>query len=79
MEGAMRLTEILKRNSVIVLPPTEAFRSKEKDSYRKVIYIKAKEEHELKLCRDMAQNQITRDELLRQINIQFDINPLNLY
>ena len=79
MEGAMRLTEILKRNSVIVLPPTEAFRSKEKDSYRKVIYIKAKEEHELKLCRDMAQNQITRDELLKQINIQFDINPLNLY
>ena len=78
-EGAGKLADILRRDSMIVLPPTEAFRSKEKDSYRKVIYIKSKNEDELRMCRNQAQNQIAKDELLKQINIQFDINPVSLY
>ena len=79
MEGANKLANLLRNESSIVLPPTEAFRSKERDTYRKVIYIKTKNEEELRLCRNQAQVDIAKDELLKQINIQFDINPMNLY
>lgn len=79
MEGARLLVGTMKSSKVLVLPPTDAFRAKEKDHYRKVIYIKSKDTNELKLCRDRAQMIITKDELLKQMNIQFDMNPTNLY
>ena len=63
----------------MVLPPADAFRAKEKDLYRKVIYIKSKDEHLLHVCRENVQHEITKDELLKQMNIQFDMNPVHLY
>lgn len=79
MEAANRLADIMRTEPVIVLPPTDAFRAKEKDLYRKVIYIKSKDEHLLHVCRENVQHEITKDELLKQMNIQFDMNPVHLY
>lgn len=77
--GADMLAEVMRSGKVLVMPPTDAFRAKEKDRYRKVIYIKCNDKNELKLCRERVQKMITKDELLKQINIQFDMNPVNLY
>ena len=79
MEGANRLAASMEMRGVSVLPPADAFRAKEKDYYRKVIYIKCSGEREVRLCREKAQRLITKDELLKQMNIQFDMNPVNLY
>ena len=79
LETAQRLAEIMRTDQTIVLPPADAFRAKEKNCYRKVIYIKSNDVTILKTCREKAQKMITKDEQLRQMNIQFDINPVNLY
>lgn len=78
-DGARYLAHVMKTENVWVLPPTDAFRSKEKDHYRKVIYIKSSDVKALKRCREKAQEKIQTDERLQKINIQFDINPIHLY
>ena len=78
-EAAMQLAGIMKSDKAMVLPPADAFRAKEKDCYRKVIYIKSSDVNALKMCREKAQELIAKDEQLRQMNIQFDINPMSLY
>lgn len=78
-EGARMLALSMKGDGVFVLPPTDGFRAKEKDHYRKVIYIKCNDKCELKACRERARQAITKDELLKQMNVQFDMNPMNLY
>ena len=78
-EGAAVLAETLKGSDVQVLPPAEGFHAKEKDRYRRVIYIKSQEISGLMACRERARDLIRRDGLFRQMNVQFDINPMNLY
>ena len=75
----MQLARVMKSDKIMVLPPADAFRAKEKDCYRKVIYIKSSDENTLRMCREKAQKLIAKDEQLRQMNIQFDINPMSLY
>lgn len=79
LETAQRLSEIMRSEKTLVLPPTDAFRAKEKGYYRKVIYIKSNDLTVLKACREKAQKMIANNEQLRQMNIQFDMNPVNLY
>lgn len=64
---------------VQVLPPADGFRAKERDYYRKVIYIKSNEIKGLIECRNKAQEVIRKDGIFRQINVSFDIDPVNLY
>ena len=78
-EASKMLAMVMKSEDVLVLPPTDGFRAKEKDHYRKVIYIKSNDKNELKACRERARQAITKDELLKQMNIQFDMNPMHLY
>jgi primosomal protein N' (replication factor Y) len=77
--GAGLLAEAMKGADVQVLPPSDGFRAKEKDYYRKVIYIKSKEVNGLIGCRERAQELMRRDVLFGQANVQFDMNPMNLY
>ncbi|MEE1242750.1 MAG: primosomal protein N' [Frisingicoccus sp.] len=78
-EGSRILAETMKTSGVHVLPPTDGFRAKEKDRYRKVIYIKSNDVEGLIRCRRQAQKIAKEDALLKYTNVQFDINPLNLY
>lgn len=64
---------------VQVLPPADGFRAKEKDRYRKVIYIKSNEIKGLMDCRSKVQDLLRNDGMFRQVNVQFDIDPMNLY
>lgn len=78
-EGAILLTGVMTDEEIQVLPPADGFRAKEKDYYRKVIYIKSNEINGLIQCRERAQSLIHSDTLFREMNVQFDINPMNLY
>lgn len=42
-EGAVLLAGVMTDETIQVLPPADGFRAKEKDYYRKVIYIKSNE------------------------------------
>lgn len=78
-EGAVLLAAAMKGAGVQVLPPSDGFRAKEKDHYRKVIYIKSNEIKGLMECRSKAQDMVRNDGLFRKMNVQFDIHPINLY
>ena len=78
-EGAVLLAGAMTDETIQVLPPADGFRAKEKDYYRKVIYIKSNEINGLIRCRERAQALIHSDTLFREMNVQFDINPMNLY
>lgn len=80
-EGAVILAEAMKSagSRVQVLPPADGFRAKEKDRYRKVIYIKSNEIKGLMDCRNKVQELFRSDGMFRQVNVQFDIDPMNLY
>ena len=78
-EGAVLLAGVMTDETIQVLPPADGFRAKEKDYYRKVIYIKSNEINGLIQCRERAQALIHSDTLFREMNVQFDINPMNLY
>ena len=78
-EGAILLAGVMTDEEIQVLPPADGFRAKEKDYYRKVIYIKSNEINGLIQCRERAQSLIHSDTLFREMNVQFDINPMNLY
>lgn len=78
-EGAILLAGVMADEEIQVLPPADGFRAKEKDYYRKVIYIKSNEINGLIQCRERAQSFIHSDNLFREMNVQFDINPMNLY
>ena len=78
-EGAILLAGVMADEEIQVLPPADGFRAKENDYYRKVIYIKSNEINGLIQCRKRAQSLIHSDTLFREMNVQFDINPMNLY
>ncbi len=78
-EGAVLLSAAMEGAGVQVLPPSDGFRAKEKDHYRKVIYIKSNEIKGLMECRSKAQDMVRNDGLFRKMNVQFDIHPINLY
>lgn len=78
-EGAVLIAGAMTDETIQVLPPADGFRAKEKDYYRKVIYIKSNEINGLIRCRERAQALIHSDTLFREMNVQFDINPMNLY
>lgn len=77
--AAEMLAQGMKGEDVRILPPADGFRAKERNIYRKVIYIKSGTMKGLFRCRSEGQRMIREDGFLQQINIQFDINPINLY
>ena len=77
--AAEMLAGAMKGEDVQVLSPADGFRAKEKDIYRKVIYIKSSTMKGLFRCRNTAQRMVREDGLLKQMNVQFDINPISLY
>ena len=51
--------------------------AKVKDIYRKVVYLKGRELKELTKLKGELEAVVQQREELQQLNIQFDMNPMN--
>lgn len=60
-----------------VFGPTDATVAKINDIYRKVIYIKAADYAGLILIKDRIEQQMQTDTRYKEVNIQFDFNPMS--
>jgi len=62
-----------------IIGPASAYISKGKDIYRRVIYIKHQDYNQLVMMKDIIENNIHIFKINKQINIQFDFNPMTIY
>lgn len=62
-----------------IIGPTDANISKISDVYRKVIYIKSANDKIVIDLKNKLEEQIKADDMLKNLNIQFDFNPMNSY
>lgn len=80
-EGAESLKKlILKRaeeNNVQIIGPADAYIAKVNDIYRKVIYLKGRDSEQLTALKGELELIWQQSMVLQQMNIQFDMNPMN--
>lgn len=80
-EGAESLKkQILKRaeeNNVQIIGPADACIAKVNDIYRKVIYLKGRDSEQLTALKGGLELIWQQSMELQQMNIQFDMNPMN--
>lgn len=80
-EGAESLKKlILKRaeeKSIQIIGPADAYIAKVNDIYRKVIYLKGRESEQLTALKGELELIWQQSMELQQMNIQFDMNPMN--
>ena len=81
--GADRLKTILHKEveagEIQVIGPADAYVPKVNDVYRKVIYLKGKEIGRLLEIKEGMEVFCQKEANLGQLNIQFDMNPMNGY
>lgn len=81
--GAGMLRDVLKSQAgaskLQIIGPADAYVAKVNDIYRKVLYLKSREAERLLRIKEELELLYQRDEELRQLNIQFDMNPMNGY
>ena len=70
----MRQTE---RNVIHMIGPAEAGLAKLKDVYRRVLYVKCGNLALLLAWKEKLETELGREERLRALNIQFDMDPVN--
>lgn len=68
-----------QEQGAMVMSPAEGFYARQKDQYRQVIYVRARQTKDLLACRLRAQKLMKEDGLFRTVNIQFDLDPMSLY
>jgi len=62
-----------------LIGPASAYISKTKDIYRRVLYIKHESYNTLVMVKDNIENNMDIFTINKQINIQFDFNPMTIY
>lgn len=72
-------TEIQKREKIELIGPADSKISKINDIFRKVIYVKAKEEEDLIRCQEAAEQYIFKNPDFAEIGVQFDLDPMGNY
>lgn len=81
--GAERLKNILGKQEeskrLQLIGPADAYVAKLNDVYRKMIYLKSKEEELLLKVKEKLELLSQQDTELNQLNIQFDMNPMNSF
>jgi len=82
--GAKELKKILtglleSREEVSVIGPADASIAKLSDTYRKVIYLKCRQQEILIKVKERLESMLWNREELQSLNIQFDMNPMNGY
>lgn len=68
-----------KERGVQVIGPASPFVGKVKDVYRRVIYLKSGNYSVLTALKDHMEQYIDINEGFRQLKIQFDFNPVNIF
>ncbi len=68
-----------KEKGVQVIGPASPFVGKVKDVYRRVIYLKSGDYSVLTTLKDHMEQYIDINEGFRQLKIQFDFNPVNIF
>ncbi len=69
--------ELLAKEKIQIVGPTDAAISKINDVYRKVIYLKTKEYDTLVQIKDRMEWYIKDNKDFRNVSIQFDFNPVS--
>lgn len=80
IQGSQMLhREIGNQDNLTVIGPNEASISKMNDRYRRVIYIKALEYEQLIQVKDHLEQYMEQSPLMKDINVQFDFDPMSMY
>lgn len=80
IQGSQMLhREIGNQDDLTVIGPNEASISKINDRYRRVIYIKALEYEQLIQVKDRLEQYMEQNPLMKDINVQFDFDPMSMY
>ena len=66
-----------EKSSMQVIGPADAAVSKVNDIYRKMLYVKAADYQKLVSIKNMLEEYIRIDPAFRNVNIQFDFDPMN--
>lgn len=80
--AAEKLVQVIKEDKnpyVQVIGPVNASISKINDIYRKVIYCKHQQYDVLVQIKDRLEQMLFEQEAYKQVNVQFDFNPMNTY
>ena len=59
--------------------PSDCTIAKINDIYKKVIYVKQNEYDKLVMVKNSLEQYINNNERYKNINVQFDFNPMNTY
>ncbi|MEG1992598.1 MAG: hypothetical protein RR056_04365, partial [Acetivibrio sp.] len=83
-KAAELLGKIIKEKAqevgkIKVMGPTKAWLSKANDIYRRILYLKDKEDRNLKDMIKYVDGYIRYSEYMKEISIQFDYDPMNSY
>lgn len=82
-DGAEMLRKILLldggKQAVSVIGPADASVARISDVYRKVLYLKSRDQEALIHTKERLEAVIRDSEKLQMLNIQFDMNPMNGY
>lgn len=73
------MAKVVKKMGVMMIGPAEASFAKINDEYRRVIYIKDPEYQTLVKVKDHLEQWIMKQEIQKEIFINFDFNPMNSY
>ncbi|WP_099468559.1 replication restart helicase PriA [Konateibacter massiliensis] len=81
-EGGLALKERIAKMEpahTVVIGPSDCTIAKLNDIYRKVIYIKQRDYEKLVQIKNELEKYINKNEAYKNLNIQFDFNPMNTY
>lgn len=82
--AAKKIAGIIKKNAktkdkLEMIGPADGKISKINDIFRKVIYLKAKDESDLMLCQEVTEQYIFKNPEFSEIGVQIDLDPMGNY
>ncbi len=77
--GDLLASRISRQDGATVIGPNEASVARVNDRYRRVIYVKALEYGQLTERKDCLEQYIEQEPRIRDVNVQFDFDPMSTY
>jgi primosomal protein N' (replication factor Y) len=74
-----RQIDLQALEKMVIIGPSNCTIAKVNDIYKKVIYIKQSEYDKLVKIKNILEKFIDKNETYKNINVQFDFNPMNAY
>ena len=69
----------MQQQEVLMIGPADAALTRLNDRYRKVIYLKSRQEEKLLLIKNKTEHYLEMDAEWEKIRVQFDMNPFQAY